>query len=270
MTNEEIARLPVTRTLFAYDGRSKRFAGYPGDWAVDEIAYGLPAQHASRGRIYRACGGGTLVEVGAHIGTTTLVAADFFNFTFAFEPASRNFSLLEHNIKLNDAQNIKALKMAVSDHPGEADFFVCGDDRAVCHSLNSSVARTGNSEYVAVTTLDKSVGHINDCRLLLVDAEGHDMKVLRGGRTFIERNRPMIVIEYAPQFWNMCGEKSDELDLFTFSLGYRMFADFGNNFSPVSPNMLREMFACWKDTCQAWLDLYLVPAGQHCEIFPNR
>jgi FkbM family methyltransferase len=270
MTQEEIARLPVTRTIHAYDGRSKRFAGYPCDWAVDEIAYGCPAQHASRGRIYRACGGGTLVEVGAHIGTTTLVAADFFNWVCAFEPASRNFALLEHNIKLNDAKNIKAVQMAVSEHPGEADFYLCGDDRAVCHSLSSGVTRTSQSEKVQVTTLDKHLGHVRDCGLLLVDAEGHDMKVLRGGRTFIDRNRPVIVIEFAPQFWNLCESYVHQLTEFTIEHGYRMFADFGNNFSPVSHALVNEMFGLWKNTCQAWLDIYLVPPGQHCDIFPNR
>ena len=270
MTNEEIARLPVTRTIHAYDGRVKRFAGYPGDWAVDEIAYGLPAQHASRGRIYRACGGGTLVEVGAHIGTTTLVAADFFKYVYAFEPASRNFAILQHNIRLNSGHNISANDVAVSEHPGEADFWLCGDDRAVCHSLSSGVTRTAQSEKVTVVTLDTHLGHVKDCGLLLVDAEGHDMKVLRGGGTFIDRNRPVIVIEFAPQFWALCGSNGDQLIEFALAHGYRLFGDFGNNFSPVSQQMVREMFTVWRDTCQAWLDIYLVPPGQHCDIFPNR
>jgi FkbM family methyltransferase len=269
LTNEEIARLPVTRTLFSYEGRVKRFAGYPGDWAVDEIAYGLPAQHANRGRIYRACGGGTLVEVGAHIGTTTLVAADFFKYVYAFEPASRNFALLQHNIRLNSGNNISAVDAAVSEHPGVADFYLCGDDRAVCHSLSSGVTRTAQSEKVKVVTLDAHLGHVKDCGLLLVDAEGHDMKVLRGGGAFIERNHPLIVIEFAPQFWSLCGSCGDQLNQFAIEHGYRMFADFGNNFSPVSHVMVQEMFGVWRDTCQAWIDVYLAPRGQYMEIFPN-
>jgi FkbM family methyltransferase len=268
IAQEEIARLPVTRTLFAYEGRVKRFAGYPSDWAVDEIAYGLPAPHANRGRIYRAVREGTLAEVGAHIGTTTLVASDFFNHVYAFEPASRNFALLGHNIKLNDAKNITAVQMAVSEHPGEENLYLCGDDKAVCHSLSSGVARTGTSERVMVTTLDKHLTHVKDCTMLLVDAEGHDMKVLRGGRTFIERNHPLIVIEFAPQFWLTCGSNSCDLVAFAESLGYRICADFGNNFSPVSPAMLHEMFRVWSGACQAWLDLYLVPFGRLMEIFP--
>jgi len=270
MTKEEIARLPVTRTIHAYDGRVKRFAGYPGDWAVDEIAYGLPAQHASRGRIYRACGGGTLVEVGAHIGTTTLVAADFFHVVYAFEPSPRNIALLKHNIALNEAKNVAVMECALSDCDGRADFFLCGDDRAVCHSLNSAVARSGQIANVPVFKLDSVIEDVSDCRLLLIDAEGHDMKVLRGGGTFIDRNRPVIVIEFAPQFWALCGSNGDQLIEFALAHGYRLFGDFGNNFSPVSQQMVREMFTVWRDTCQAWLDIYLVPPGQHCDIFPNR
>lgn len=269
MTNDEILRLPLTRTIHAYDGKFKEFRCYPGDWAIDEIAYGTPAQHRNRGRIYRAAGGGTLVEVGAHVGTTTIPASDFFHVVYAFEPSPKNIALLKHNVAFNKAENVAVMECAVSDRDGRAELFLCGDDRAVCHSLNRAVARSGQSVQVPVFTLDSTLNDVSDCGLLLIDAEGYDMKVLKGARAFLDRNRPLIVVEFAPKFWDMCGEYWNDLDNLAYKLGYGIYADFGNNFSPVPSNLLHEMFDAWRTTCEAWVDLYLVPRGQFREIFPG-
>lgn len=272
MTPEEIARLPVTQTLFAYDGKYKRFACYPGDYAIDEIAYALPAPHRNRGCIYReASRGGCLVNVGAHVGTVAIVAADFFSRCYAFEPASRNFDLLKHNISLNNVNNVIPNRIAFADWWGETDLYLCGDDKAVCHSLNQQVTGSGRSEKVPVNTLDDYFASIRDCTMLMIDAEGYDMKILSAGEKFLSRQlvTPIIVIEFAPQFWSRCGSTAVDLISFAERNGYGIFSDFGNNFSPVSPCALKELYAIWKNTCQAWLDLYLVRRGEFCGIFPN-
>jgi FkbM family methyltransferase len=174
-------------------------------------------------------------------------------------------------LSLNHASNVFPERLALSDFKGESDLFLCPDPKSVCHSLNQGVTGTRESERVTVTTLDAHLAQVSDCDLLLIDTEGHDMKVLNGGRQFIARQerKPLVIVEFAPQFWSKCGSTAEQFVEFAHAMGYRAFADFGNNFSPVSGAALIELFKIWKDTCQAWLDVYLVERGAFNGIFPN-
>jgi len=137
VTEDELSRLPVVRAPFAYEGREKRFAYLGPDYAIDDVLYQHPEVFRNRGRVYRATSrGGCSVEVGAHIGTTTVFAADFFRKHYAFEPSSRNFQILNRNLSLNHASNVFPERLALSDFKGESDLFLCPDPKSVCHSLN--------------------------------------------------------------------------------------------------------------------------------------
>jgi FkbM family methyltransferase len=271
---QDLSGLPITVAPFGYAGCPPKFAGFPGDIAIEDMRYQHPTPFENRGRLYRdASRNGCLIEVGAHIGTTTVFAAPFFVECHAFEPSSRNFSLLKHNLKLNGVMNVACERCAFSNRPSQSELFLCQDQKSACHSLNAAVAaKVVGKESVDVRTLDARFALNKNCTMLLVDAEGYDMKVLQGGKEFVSRQGqpPLIVIEFAPKFWAMCGSTAEELVGFVKQMGYRCFADFGNNFSPVSPAALIELFAIWKDCCQAWLDLYLVERGAFQKIFPNR
>lgn len=273
MNASDIANLPVVR--HPYEDLS--FATYPGDWAVADMVCSPEYAYQTRKRLYQAASrGGCCVEVGAHIGTSTLEAALHFKSVRAFEPSSMNRAILNHNITKNackhNLRHMYTFPIALSDYCGTSQFWICEDGRAVCHSLNQGVARTGRYEDVEVSTLDALLSEIRDCTMLMIDAEGHDMRVLQGARKFIKNQKtpPVIQLEFAPQFWSQCGSRSDDLIAWASDMNYRMFGNFGNNFSPVSPTMLREMFSCWKDVSQGWIDVYLVEPYQAVDVFPNR
>ena len=269
MNASDIANLPVVR--HPYEDLS--FATYPGDWAVADMVCSPEYAYQTRKRLYQAASrGGCCVEVGAHIGTSTLEAASHFTKVYAFEPSADNHALLVHNACRNGMNTLQPWRMALSDFNGKAKFWVCEVGRSVCHSLNQAVARAAQVEEVDVSTLDATLPGIRDCTMLMIDAEGHDMRVLQGSRKFIKNQRtpPVIQLEFAPHFWSQCGSRSDDLIGWAGDMNYRMFGNFGNNFSPVSPTMLREMFSCWKDVSQGWIDVYLVEPYQAVDVFPNR
>ena len=64
-----------------------------------------------------ALGGGTVLDVGANIGVSTLAFAHIAGKgrVIAFEPSSRNFTLLLSNIEANGLTNVSAVKAALSN-----------------------------------------------------------------------------------------------------------------------------------------------------------
>ena len=67
-----------------------------------------------------------VLDVGGHIGIFSIFASKMANYgkVYVFEPFPENFDLLNKNIKLNRAYNIKPFNVALSDKTGTKEFFV--------------------------------------------------------------------------------------------------------------------------------------------------
>ena len=73
--------------------------------------------------------GDVVVDVGAHIGFYSLLAADKVGekgHVYAFEPAPATFEILNANISINAFDNITAVKKAVTDKSGVAQMHLLG------------------------------------------------------------------------------------------------------------------------------------------------
>jgi FkbM family methyltransferase len=256
----ECSKLPTLKTAFS----GKTLAGIPGDYGWQSIQYGTPEGHAFRAKLLRDCSrGGSMVEVGANIGHDTIEASDIYKTVYAFEPSETSFSILNHNVKLNNAKNVVTRKAALSNVCGRAKFFHAADGWSVCHSLSEAVVHVpvADHEMVDVLTLESALPTVTDCTLIQTDAEGNDVRVLQGAIPFIKRQKqcPVVVVEFAPKLWSQSGSNVDEFISFINTIGYNVFSDFGNNYSPVSHNLLCEMYNLWAGPCWAWVDLWLMP-----------
>lgn len=150
--------------------------------------------------------GGTFIDVGAHVGLYSLIAARKVGprgRVFAFEPEPDNFHLLTRNIELNGYRNITAVPMAVCDRCGQAQLFVSrqGNDR---HSLfrNPRSPLPEHCQTIATTTLDDFVASAKwpKIDLIKMDIEGAEQLAVTGMRRLIERsNRLHLIVEFAPE-----------------------------------------------------------------------
>ncbi len=127
--------------------------------------------------------GMTFVDVGAHVGYFTLLAARLVGpggRVYAFEPDPSSFALLERNIALNSHKNIVPVPRAVSSHSGRATLFLDqrGSDR------NTLLPESGRSSSIEIDTvaLDEffELECINKVDVLKIDAEGAEDQVIRG------------------------------------------------------------------------------------------
>ena len=173
-------------------------------WIAREVA--LARVYERRGSLPR---GGTVIDVGAHIGIFTILAsraAGPDGRVLAFEPAPDNFELLLENLRRNGCENVEAQRRAVSSVKGARQFRVSRAGATGSNTLevgDKSAGQPGESEtiYVDCLTLDSLVqeGALPSLDFLKVDVEGHELEVLRGGAGVLERLRPRIVVETNPR-----------------------------------------------------------------------
>ena len=141
--------------------------------------------------------GAVFVDVGANIGTTTVMALRRHGFAsaVAIEPSPENFKTLRINLVANgiDAR-VEALPVAASDREGEFPF-KAGKPNTGGHRLAGQKSKS-SSFTVQTVTLDGLVerGTIDVTRagLVWVDAVGHEAKVLGGATKLLEAGIPVV------------------------------------------------------------------------------
>jgi FkbM family methyltransferase len=169
-------------------GRRVFVEGWRGDMTVLERAVaqlGPPSD------------GAAFVDVGANIGTTTVMALCRHGFAsaVAIEPSPENFRTLRINLAANgiDAR-VEALPVAASDREGELPFKT-GKRNTGGHRLAGASSK-GSSFSVQTVTLDGLVerGTIDVARagLVWVDAVGHEARVLGGATKLLEAGIPVV------------------------------------------------------------------------------
>jgi FkbM family methyltransferase len=147
--------------------------------------------------------GMVVVDIGAHVGYYTLLAAKQAGpngKVYAFEPEQGNHALLQKNIETNGYNNVVATRMAVSDRRGSSTLFLTALDSGR-HSMYHHGLPERGSVPVETTTLDsflESEGwpHVD---LIKIDVEGAEIAVLDGmPRLFGECPDLKLIIEFNP------------------------------------------------------------------------
>ena len=143
--------------------------------------------------------GHTFVDVGANIGTSTVVALrEGFSRGVALEPAPGNLALLRQNVALNDfADRVAIHGIAASDAEGTVRLALSeanwGDHRVV-----AGEGDLGRSEVVEVRAapLDALVeaGQLrpDEIGLLWVDVQGHEGQVFAGASSVLAAGVPVV------------------------------------------------------------------------------
>jgi len=148
--------------------------------------------------------GMVVVDVGAHVGYYTLLAAKQVGPTgkvYAFEPESANYALLEENIGLNGYQNIVTVKSAVSSRSGSSTLFLTALDNGRHSTYHHDLPENG-SEVVKATTLDAFFESEEWPRVDLVkmDVEGAEEDVFQGMDRLLQKSEDLnIVMEFNPR-----------------------------------------------------------------------
>ncbi|MFH0909801.1 MAG: FkbM family methyltransferase [bacterium] len=152
-------------------------------------------------RLVRA--GDCVVDAGANIGYVTALLSRWVGpagFVHAFEPVPETFDLLQHNIRATRLRNVVAHACALSSDSGHAHMDIPQYSGGGSNLYESRIAGAGERPAGAVRVETKRLdafsaewGRPVSC--IKIDVEGHELDVLRGSKSTLERDHPALYIE---------------------------------------------------------------------------
>ena len=163
----------------------------------------------------------TLINIGAHIGSTAIPAIKKNNFKnlIAFEPTKKNFRLLKANIFLNEIDDrVQAYNLAISNKKANLHL---GTTKGNTDGNRILRNKQKNTEIVKSDILDNYTYNLNkNNSLIFIDAEGHETNIFLGAKKTIKKKIP-IVFEFYPSLLDKNWIKNFDL---VFK-NYRFFYD---------------------------------------------
>jgi FkbM family methyltransferase len=165
-------------------------------------------------------------DVGANVGDWTKAILEQANFragleVHAFEPCSGTYDILVNRIRISEAHaKVIPVRKACSSSSGVGSLNIVGVG-AGTNSLTCT-EQTAGVEQVELTTIDDycQASRIDQISLLKVDAEGHDLSVMKGATGMIQRHAiDVLQFEYN-QRWIFNGSFLRDVFNMLAPLGY--------------------------------------------------
>jgi FkbM family methyltransferase len=160
--------------------------------------------------------GDLFVDIGAFLGAYSIIAANRGATVHSFEPSLKNRAPLTRAIEMNGyVDRVTIHPVAIANHSGEA--FFSNSWGPGNRLLGDSGDSQGVSQVVQVCRLDDISVHfdVRELAVLKIDAEGFDIDVLKGGKSFLERHDPVLIVE----FW----EGGDDIRDWLKAAGYSLY-----------------------------------------------
>ena len=150
----------------------------------------------------------TMLDIGANTGVLSIIPA-IVNKKInihAFEPVKPNFVRLQKNIKLNNLNNITAIKKAVGETNKKLSFEIPADGsisttvsalKGYIEAYDYGSRRKYIEERVEQITVDDYIDEfgLTDVNFLKIDVELLELQVLKGAKKTIEKHKPLVMCE---------------------------------------------------------------------------
>lgn len=193
---------------------------------------------------------GVFVDVGANVGAYTLSFAESFAHIFAFEPGLNTYNILCGNIAINNLSNKTTLINAgLLDESKDVVMHEYDTLGSLTHlsdeetdTLNEQLKIKGFYDYskkITTKTLDSY--NIQNIKLIKIDVEGNELKVLKGAtNTLKQSNYPMLIIES----WEINEGDTEELKQYKKELREELFDYIKNLGYNIEDTDNKEVFIC--------------------------
>jgi FkbM family methyltransferase len=150
--------------------------------------------------------GDTALDVGAHIGLFTIEMAQAVGpdgQIYAFEPLQRNAQLLEQSIRENQFESrVRLERAAVSDQQGTGTLRYARETLNTGGAFLSDRQLQGFGELAAEAIRTVRLDDLTlkrPVRLIKMDVEGGEPRVVAGARGLITADRPIVISEVHPE-----------------------------------------------------------------------
>jgi len=154
------------------------------------------------------------IDVGAHVGRYSILAASRGSDVISFEPSTNNFKQFLSNIELNSLKSkIRPLKIGLSNKSGKRRFFFI----PLQEGLSSFIEHENSlTEKVNVDKMDnvlhKYKVNIGQIDIIKIDTEGTELNILKGATNTLSKGNATLIIEIL--------ESKLKLNIFSFLKGF--------------------------------------------------
>lgn len=189
--------------------------------------------------------GGVCVDVGAHIGYYTRLAASLVGsegVVLAVEPHPENLEILRHNTR--GRTNVVVAPLAVGAAPGRVALWESPGSSN--HSLHQDFVGATSSLTVDLTTVDDLVRAHGLTRVDLVklDLEGGEPAAVEGMQQLLAQHRPVLLVESNARALEAAGSSTGALLELLVSHGYDV-REVGDDRSLLPPDPVGTVLANW-------------------------
>ena len=146
--------------------------------------------------------GSVFVDAGACYGIYTLAASTMVGRrgrVIAFEPSARAFRVLQHNLELNGATNVRPYPAALTEKQSRT--WLYRHPSVGCDSLGRDRSFTDYGEEVATESLDEVLRQFptRSVDVMKLDVQGAEELILRGALRTLRAHHPVVIFEVYPE-----------------------------------------------------------------------
>jgi FkbM family methyltransferase len=174
--------------------------------------------------------GDVFLDVGAHVGYFTLLAARRVTGTgtvLSIEPNPQALEQLRQNVARSRLANVLIADTACGDSYDPVRLYLHTESNSSMASLSAANATGGAAVDVRCTPLDSLCQDrgLHRVDLVKIDVEGAELSVLRGMKRILRDIRPVIVLELEPRLLSSFGETSESV--------HTLFAGYDYHVTPL-------------------------------------
>lgn len=236
----------LLRKQFLFEAFAKKFFYDPSiEGSYDYLLIGKsnePETHLFLDKILENLDTANFIDVGASVGEFVFAISRYKNVPhiYAFEPRPDCAEVLRKNAKINHDERVKVFENAVDD-TGVGELLIHlnsgGTSSGIYNQTDKDFSRTIK---VKPVTLDMTLPVDLQNPVLLIDVEGAETLVLKGGKAFIEKNYPLIIFEYnstSKQHFHLDDIKEilgEGYEIFRLKADGNLDQDFSNSWNCVA------------------------------------
>lgn len=174
-----------------------------------------------------------VIDIGAHCGFYSIFLAKRVRKVYSIEPQPYIFSILERNISLNNCENVQALNIAAYDSTTTLSIAPENEQVVPVPTKDGKVdyGRLPNSAGLALSPspgeirgerMDDVIPESETVSFIKCDAQGADLRALKGSTSIIQRCRPTILFEFERMLAKIYGDTWGDYEAYFEQMGYEL------------------------------------------------
>ena len=170
--------------------------------------------------------GDEVIDIGANIGMFSLAASHIVGregIVHAFEPNPRHLEQLNRNIEINQIDNIRVYPVGLGETDGQFNLYVPNINSGEGSLAPVNYGDDECDELKVTVKVGDDLLQETAPRLIKIDVDGAEVGVLKGIFKLINKQKPLIAIEYVPAYLNRFGNCIEDILAIADEHSYKAF-----------------------------------------------